>query len=351
MRLLHPVICLPIAALFATAAISPLARAAPDESREQVAIIDQSSSMSAIALDAEHPLWSRLDVTKAVFPIWLNRLPQGIRVGLVTVGGMCGNSPALEHPVGTDRNALARDVAGLALDGQTPLNQVLESVPRMFTKARAEKRVVLFTDGLDSCGGDTCEIARQLYQRHGIVVDVVVLGRGDRELSLTAQCISSATTGQIIELSTTTQVVRELTGAPPAATTNTPPPSTTPVSRTSTDISIHVTTTLTSWFAGLVWWHVLIAAAGIAGALSCARVVYKHLFHAAGWATSSSLITATMFALSSGLTLLVALFTGATWLAFLFGLLTLALMLITVTRPTKAGKSEPTDTAQSVGTF
>ena len=320
----------------------PIGPAAAAETREQVAIIDQSTSMSALALDPEHPLWNRLEVTKAVFPVWLDRLPQDSRTGIVTVGGECGKPPTLKLDPGTDRNTLKQQVAGLSLAGQTPLNQVLESVPTMFSPSKGEKRVVLFTDGGDSCGGDTCAIARDLYARHGIVVDVVVLGMGDRELSVTAQCITTATTGRIIELTTTTQVVRQLTGEPP------PPPVPTPTSTTTT---VTVTTTLTGWIYGLVWWHIVTALLGILATVAAARVVYKHLFHPARWSTSHAVLLASLFAVSAALTLVVALFTGAAWLAAVMGLLTVVLMLVTVTRPVKLAAPLSTRSARDLESF
>lgn len=312
-------------ALFVIAGVLtlPIGSAAAAETRQQVAIIDHSSSMSAVALDPEHPLWSRLEVVKAVFPVWLDHLPQDTRAGIVTVGGNCGAPPMHKLDVGTDRNTLKQQVAGLSPAGFTPLNQVLESVPDMFT-SNGERRVVLFTDGEDSCGGNTCAIARKLYKRHGIVVDVIILGKGDHQLSVTARCITKATTGRIIELNTTTQVVRQLTAEPP-------PPM--PFPTTSTTVTI--TTTLTGWIYGLVWWHVVTAFLGILATIAAARVVYKHLFHPARWSTSHAVLFASLFAVSAALTLVVALFTGAAWLAALFGVLTVVLMLVTVTRPVK----------------
>ncbi len=180
-------------------ALAALALVAPDEARaldfvgEQVLfVVDVSGSMKSDAF-ATPASPSRFEAVQVAFPAWLDQIGPFSRAGLVTVGGGCGSEPAVDLPVGTDPADLQSAVANLSPGGGTPLNEVLLSLPSRF-EGEGRKRAVLLSDGLNECPTalSTCDIARELKERHGIVVDVYsFLSKDDGQLS----CIAAATGG------------------------------------------------------------------------------------------------------------------------------------------------------------
>ena len=142
----------------------------------------------ALVLDASGSMYNRLDdgryridAAKAVLQGIVAGLPEDDRlhVGLRVYGarlfatddGACEDSH-LEVPVaGVDRSALSGAVAGTVARGATPivysLELTLDDLP-----AAGDRRVVLVTDGLESCGGDLAAIAER-YTALGIDLRVV----------------------------------------------------------------------------------------------------------------------------------------------------------------------------------
>ena len=140
-------------------------------------VLDASGSMYNRLADGRY----RIDAAKAVLQSMVAGLPDDDRlhVGLRVYGarlfatdeGACEDSH-LEVPVdGVDRSALADAVAGTVARGATPivysLELTLDDLP-----ATGDRRVVLVTDGLESCGGDLAAIADR-YAALGIDLRIV----------------------------------------------------------------------------------------------------------------------------------------------------------------------------------
>ena len=58
--------------------------------------------------------------------------------------------------------------------------------------------IVLVSDGVESCGKDPCEVARQLRERHGIDLVVHVVGFDVHEGQEQLQCIAEAGGGRFL---------------------------------------------------------------------------------------------------------------------------------------------------------
>ena len=140
-------------------------------------VLDASGSMYNRLADGRY----RIDAAKAVLQGIVAGLPEDDRlhVGLRVYGarlyaadeGACEDSH-LEVPVeGVDRAALADAVTGTTARGATPivysLELTLDDLP-----ASGDRRVVLVTDGLESCGGDLAAIAER-YAELGIHLRIV----------------------------------------------------------------------------------------------------------------------------------------------------------------------------------
>lgn len=151
-------------------------RALPAEAAQVLFLVDESSSMTELARDPAQPTASRWEILRQMYPQWLARLDPEVLVGVSSVGGACGAPPALNLPVGTDRTQVATALDTMRPNGATNLNAALLAAPPRFASGvRGSKRIVLLSDGLNTCAprGSTCAIARDLHRTHGITIDVV----------------------------------------------------------------------------------------------------------------------------------------------------------------------------------
>ena len=172
-------------------------RALPGEAIQVLFLVDDSSSMTELARDPAQPTASRWEILRQVYPQWLGRLDADVLVGVSSLGGACGAQPALNLPVGTDRTQVAAAIQTIQPSGMTNLNAALLAAPQRFASGvRGSKRLVLLSDGLNTCHpqGSTCAIARDLHRTHGITIDVVAWLTEPGMLE-EFKCVTEATVG------------------------------------------------------------------------------------------------------------------------------------------------------------
>lgn len=165
---------------------------------EVLFLVDSSSSMTSSAqLNGESDL-TRWDMLQIAFPQWLDRFPPGA-VGVVDVGGSCGDSPRQEYAIGTSHRRLTEAVAGTMAGGETNLNRMLEKSIEYFDAPRGKRRVVILSDGGNTCPPQrsTCDIARALHRVHGVQIDAVLF-KGEAGMEDEYRCIVKATSGRMI---------------------------------------------------------------------------------------------------------------------------------------------------------
>ena len=119
-------------------------------------VLDTSSSMLEI-VDGE----LKIDVAKNVIVDLLNNLPEAAIVGIRHFGG-CEHS-ALLAPVGPmQRDLLQAKILALEPAGATPLAFVLEQTQADLAKISDPQLVLLISDGMETCGGDPVQAAKDL---------------------------------------------------------------------------------------------------------------------------------------------------------------------------------------------
>lgn len=140
-------------------------------------ILDASGSMYNRLADGRY----RIDAAKDVLVDLISGLPtdSDLHVGLRVYGariqarddGACEDSH-LEVPIaGVDRSALRSTVENTLARGATPIAYSLQLAAQDLPPS-GERRVVLVTDGLESCGGDLRAVA-DLYAELGIDLRIV----------------------------------------------------------------------------------------------------------------------------------------------------------------------------------
>lgn len=272
---------------------------------QRLAVVDVSSSMSGAK-------WFSV---QQIFPLWLQRQSTNGKVGLVTVGGECVGSPSVSLPVGAMVSDLEAAFRQLAPSGGTPLNLVLAGTPKLFDlNSQGGREITLFTDGQDSCGGDTCALARDLYNKHQIVIHVALLD-ADPKLRQLADCITSATTGTVTDLTKPTLPSTPLFGG-----------------GMPTGMSL---------LFGLPWldfWRLVVWALYTVAGVLTARVIYRHLVNVASWSPPPARIYATFVAILASTFVGVMLFSP--WVALQVGLAILLLILAAVPVVIKMGAAK-----------
>ncbi|MFU8852981.1 VWA domain-containing protein [Micromonospora sp. SL1-18] len=205
--------------LTTTALIGPVpARAddpeTPAEPPKVELVLDVSGSMRARDIDGR----SRISVAQQAFNEVVDALPDetqlGIRVLGATYRGKDKTQGCLDTqqivPVGpVDRTQAKAAVATLRPTGFTPVGLALRSAAQDLGTGSTARRIVLITDGEDTCAPpDPCEVARELAaQGTKLIVDTLGLAP-DEKVRRQLLCIAGATGGTY----TAAQSADELTG-------------------------------------------------------------------------------------------------------------------------------------------
>jgi len=194
--------------LATTALIGPAPAKAVDNPTETPAeppkvelVLDVSGSMRARDIDGR----SRISVAQQAFNEVVDALPDetqlGIRVLGATYTGKDKKQGCLDTqqivPVGPVNRAQAKAaVATLRPTGFTPVGLALRSAAQDLGTGSTARRIVLITDGEDTCAPpDPCEVARELAaQGTKLVVDTLGLAP-DEKVRRQLLCIAGATGG------------------------------------------------------------------------------------------------------------------------------------------------------------
>ncbi|MFI6876505.1 VWA domain-containing protein [Streptomyces sp. NPDC050400] len=194
-------------ALFAALALGGLAPAGayadePDKPAPKVELVlDVSGSMRARDIDGD----SRMAAAKQAFNEVLDATPEEVELGIRTLGANyrgddrktgCKDTEQL-YPVGPlDRTDAKTAVATLQPTGWTPIGPALLKAADDLGSGDGTKRLVLISDGEDTCQPlDPCEVAREIAAK-GIGLTIDTLGLvADAKTRQQLSCIADATGG------------------------------------------------------------------------------------------------------------------------------------------------------------
>ncbi|MER6126083.1 VWA domain-containing protein [Streptomyces sp. NPDC001795] len=210
-------VCALLTALAAGIAVP--AGAVADETTAQDApkvdlVLDVSGSMRARDIDGD----SRMAAAKQAFNEVLDATPEEVQLGIRTLGANypgndrktgCKDTAQL-YPVGPLNRIQAKTaVATLQPTGWTPIGPALQKAADDLSGGNGTRRIVLITDGEDTCAPlDPCEVAREIAAK-GIGLTIDTLGLvPDAKLSKQLSCIAEATGGTY----TSVQHKKELSG-------------------------------------------------------------------------------------------------------------------------------------------
>ncbi|MER5715601.1 VWA domain-containing protein [Streptomyces sp. NPDC002132] len=164
-------------------------------------VLDVSGSMRAKDIDGG----TRMAAAKQAFNEVLDATPEGVRLGIRTLGANypgddrqtgCKDTAQL-YPVGPlDRTEAKTAVATLTPTGWTPIGPALLKAAGDLDGGTGSKRIVLISDGEDTCAPlDPCVVAREIAAK-GIGLTIDTLGLVPNvKMRQQLSCIAEATGG------------------------------------------------------------------------------------------------------------------------------------------------------------
>jgi Mg-chelatase subunit ChlD len=191
------------------ASCAALEVAAVKSGRKVVSLEDKSVE---IVVDASRSMWGRMNgepkmsVAKDILQDVSYWFPEDLNLALRAYGSTspsesadCADSALLVPFADENRGPIRAAVSGLRPLGQTPIAYALNQASRDFGTRDDERAVVLVTDGIESCGGDPVQAARELRDQ-GIVVHVIGFGLGNAadEDTASLQSIAYASGGHYV---------------------------------------------------------------------------------------------------------------------------------------------------------
>ncbi|MGY6021275.1 VWA domain-containing protein [Streptomyces spinosirectus] len=164
-------------------------------------VLDVSGSMRARDIDGG----SRMAAAKQAFNEVLDATPEDVRLGIRTLGANypgedrrtgCKDTAQLYPVSSLDRTEAKTAVATLSPTGWTPIGPALLKAADDLGTDAGSKRIVLISDGEDTCAPlDPCEVAREIAAK-GIGMTIDTLGLvPNTKLRKQLSCIAEATGG------------------------------------------------------------------------------------------------------------------------------------------------------------
>ena len=180
-------------------------------------VLDSSGSMRATDIDGR----SRMSVAQQSFDEVVDALPPETHLGIRVLGARVpvANNQALGcrdtqqiMPVGpVDKTTAKAAIATMRPTGWTPIGLALRGASRDLGMGETTRRIVLITDGEDTCGApNPCDVARELAaQGTHLVVDTLGLTLDDK-VRRQLTCIADATGGTYTAVQHQTQLTSRL---------------------------------------------------------------------------------------------------------------------------------------------
>jgi Ca-activated chloride channel family protein len=162
-------------------------------------------------LDGSGSMWGQIEgtakitIAKDVMNELIDDLPGDLNVGLTAYGhrrkGDCRDVEQLMPPGPVDKAGLKSLVGSISPKGKTPIAFSLTETAGELKSLEGERVIVLVTDGIESCDGDPCQVARELAEA-GVVTKIHIVGFDLTEEAMTQLgCIAEPSGGLVVSAS------------------------------------------------------------------------------------------------------------------------------------------------------
>ncbi len=193
----------------------------------------QASSNLVVILDGSGSMWGRagaerkITAAKRVMGEVLRDVPAHVRLGFVAYGhrkkGDCRDIETI-GALGTAPDRIASAVKRIQPTGKTPITDALRNAASLLQGSDAPSTILLVSDGIETCQGDPCALARQL-RASGIklVIHTVGFGVGDKA-ARQLQCIAREGGGNYYPADNSAALQKALFAVKKAVAENRAPP-------------------------------------------------------------------------------------------------------------------------------
>lgn len=187
-----------------------------DKQNNLVIILDCSYSMDD-QIDGQR----KIDIAKNVINKVLRELPGNTNVGLRVYGHKSGflgfdgcTATELLVPIGRNNPDLISDcLKKLDAVGWTPICYSLEKcIENDFNSFSGNKRIILVSDGMETCGGSPCEFAVDLMKkRTDVSIDVIGFDIESEPAAISQlKCVAMATHGRFYRVNNADELFKSL---------------------------------------------------------------------------------------------------------------------------------------------
>ena len=164
----------------------------------------------------------KIDIARDVINDVLGQLPKNINMGFRVYGQADGGLFGLDGckatellvPIGNKtQNAISAQLKNLDAVGWTPICYSLDqAINNDFTRIRGRKRIILVSDGMDTCGGNPCDFAIDLMKRRtDVTIDVIGFDiSSEPEAISQLKCTALATHGKFYTANNAAEFTKSL---------------------------------------------------------------------------------------------------------------------------------------------
>lgn len=180
--------------------------------KEGRSVISLNDRAVEIVVDASKSMWGRMHgepkmtVAKEILHDVSYWFPEDLDLALRAYGSTspsvdnnCSDSSLLVPFAEQNRESIRWAIEGLRPTGQTPIAYALNQAARDFSSLQDDRALVLVTDGIESCGGNPVQAARDLREQ-GIVVHLVGFGMANAadEDTASLHAVANASGGRYV---------------------------------------------------------------------------------------------------------------------------------------------------------
>ena len=191
------------------ASCAALEVAAVKQGRPVISLNDRAVE---VVVDASRSMWGQINgeakmtIAKEILQDVSYWFPEDLDLALRAYGSTspsannnCADSALLVPFADYNREPIRGAIGGLRPLGQTPIAYALNQAARDFGSLQSDRAVVLVTDGIESCGGDPVQAARDLSVQ-GITVHVIGFGLGNAadEDAASLRAVANASSGRYV---------------------------------------------------------------------------------------------------------------------------------------------------------
>jgi Ca-activated chloride channel family protein len=175
------------------------------------AVAAEATDRVIVILDASGSMWAQIDgkpkleIARESLRAALQSIPGDEEIGFMAYGhrekGSCSDIELIVPPQAGSASAIIQAADSMKFLGKTPLTAAVKQAAEALKYTEDKAKVILITDGLETCGGDPCALGKEL-EASGVDFTADVVGFGlTAEEGRQVACLAENTGGKYIQAS------------------------------------------------------------------------------------------------------------------------------------------------------